>query len=312
MSARKWTIVLVPPGAGASRSVRIPVRVARILTGLAVAAGLAAATFAAITINRALDLSHLDRLQRRNAILADELSRAQQIVAQIGDTVSAIARRDELVRLLAGLEPNDPDVQLAGIGGPAGAWTPREQIMSEAPEGRQALALRDEVDGYLRRATLLAGSFAEAAESLEIHTDRLERTPSIPPVDPAVSWYTSPFARLRMHPIYHQMRPHEGIDISAPMGTPIRAPADGRVIDVRTITGYGKTVTVDHGYGVHTFYAHCSRTVVRVGQLIKRGDKLAEVGKTGLATGPHLHYEVLVHGRPVNPSNYIFPPKIVD
>jgi murein DD-endopeptidase MepM/ murein hydrolase activator NlpD len=292
--------------------VRISLRGARLFGGIGATIALAAAIFGLVTINRALDLSHLQRLERRNAILAEELDRAHGIIDQIGDTIAALARRDELVRLLAGLEPTDPAVQLAGIGGPAGTWTPREQILSEAPEGRSALTLREEVDNYLRRANLLAGSFIEAAESLEVHTDRLARTPSISPIDPSVSWYTSPFAAERMHPIYHEMRPHDGIDVSAPMGTPILAPANGRVIDVRTIAGYGKTVTVDHGFGVHTFFAHCSKTLVHVGQMVKRGERIAEVGSTGIATGPHLHYEVLVNGRPVNPKGYIFPEKIVD
>ena len=83
-------------------------------------------------------------------------------------------------------------------------------------------------------------------------------------------------------------------------------------VQFQTNVVIGKTVTVDHGYGVRTFYALCSRTHVRIGQSVKRGDKIAEVGRTGIATGPHLHYEVLVKGKPVNPRTYIFPQAIVD
>jgi murein DD-endopeptidase MepM/ murein hydrolase activator NlpD len=90
------------------------------------------------------------------------------------------------------------------------------------------------------------------------------------------------------------------------------APAAGRVVDVRVMSGYGGTLTIDHGYGVRTFYAHCSRVLVRVGQAVRRSDRIAEVGSTGIVTGPHLHYEVLVNGRPVNPKNFIFQGPIVD
>jgi murein DD-endopeptidase MepM/ murein hydrolase activator NlpD len=286
-------------------------KVRALATALAIL-GIATVGFAYATINRAVDLSRLDRLERRNEILTEELARAQHVLTGLGDTIGVIAERDQLVRLLAGLQPTDPSVQLAGIGGPAGTWTERDQVLSEAPEGRAALDMRSQLDGYIRRANLLAGSFGEAIDSLEIHRDRLERTPSISPIPPSVGWFTSGFARIRMHPIYNEPRPHPGIDVSAPLGTPILAPADGRVVDVRLKSGYGKTVTVDHGYGVQTFYAHCSRTHVRVGEAVSRGDKIAEVGKTGIATGPHLHYEVLVNGQPVNPRTFIFPQAIVD
>jgi murein DD-endopeptidase MepM/ murein hydrolase activator NlpD len=309
--AQKWTIVLVPHGAGESRSVSISPIKLRILSVAVGVVAVATVVFAYATINRAVDLSRLDRLERRNDILSQDLDRAQRRLAGLGDSIAVITERDQLVRLLAGLEPTDPDVQLAGVGGPAGTWTPREELLAEAPEGRAAISFRTELDNYIRRANLLAGSYIEAVDSLESHTDQLRRTPSISPIPPSVGWFTSPYANIRMHPIYNEPRPHPGIDVYAPHGTAILAPANGRIAEVRTVAGYGKTVTVDHGYGVQTFYAHCSRTVVQVGERVERGDKIAEVGKTGTATGPHLHYEVLVNRRRVNPKDFIFPNRVI-
>lgn len=290
----------------------VSLRGVQVVAAVLAVVGLVAAIVGYGVIRRAVNLTQLDRLERRNEVLAQELDRTQQLLAGVGDTLDQIAQRDQLVRLLAGLEPTDPDVQLAGVGGPAGDWSEAAHILSEAPEGRAALDQRAELNNYIRRANLLSQSFQEALDSLRNHTDRLERTPSISPISAEDSWLTSGFARMRMHPIYHEMRPHEGIDVSAPEGTPILAPAMGLVKDVRTISGYGRTVTVDHGNGVVTFYAHCSRVIVRVGQRIRRGDKLAEVGSTGLATGPHLHYEVIVNGHPVDPKGFIFPDAITD
>lgn len=312
MATRQWTVVLVPHGAGGSRTVSVSLRGVQILAGLIGVVVLAAAVFGYGVVTRAVNLTRLERLERRNEFLAEELDRAQRLLASVGDTLDQIAERDQLVRLLAGLEPTDPDVQLAGVGGPAGAWSTREQVLSEAPEGLLALDLRTQLDDYLRRANLLSQSYEEALDSLRSHSDRLERTPSISPIAAQDAWLTSGFARMRMHPIYHEVRPHEGIDVSAPEGTPIQAPASGIVQNVRTMSGYGRTVTVDHGNGVVTFYAHCSRVLVRVGQRVRRGDKLAEVGRTGIATGPHLHYEVIVNGRAVDPKGFIFPEAIVD
>jgi murein DD-endopeptidase MepM/ murein hydrolase activator NlpD len=117
---------------------------------------------------------------------------------------------------------------------------------------------------------------------------------------------------MRSHPILHVARPHEGIDITAPAGTPIEAPGAGVVVKAGWEGGYGNTVELDHGYGIVTRYAHASRLAVRKGQRVERGDVIAYVGRTGLAVGPHLHYEVHVNGRPVNPLRYILPDVIAD
>jgi murein DD-endopeptidase MepM/ murein hydrolase activator NlpD len=200
-------------------------------------------------------------------------------------------------------------VQLAGIGGPVGSWSEREQLLAEGAVGREALDLRMDLDGLIRRASLLAGSFAEAAESLASHNDRLSRTPSIMPT---AGYLSSRFANARLHPIFHEERPHPGIDISAPMGTPILAAAGGVVTEVRVGTGYGRMVTIDHGYGLVTRYAHLQKALVQQGQRVKRGDEIALVGNTGIATAPHLHYEVMVGGKQQDPLKFVFPESIVD
>jgi hypothetical protein len=306
---RRWTILLVPPGAGASRSVDVPARAFGWAVGVGSVLAVGLLIFAGMTATKSIDLTQIDRLTRTNALLGQELEIARGQLAQFQDTIASIARRDRQVRLLAGLEPLDADVQLAGIGGPVGEWSEREQLLAEGQVGRAALDLRLDLDGLIRRASLIAGSFTEAAESLTSHNDRLSRTPSIMPT---AGYLSSRFARARLHPIFHEERPHPGIDISAPMGTPILASAGGSVIQVGTGTGYGMMVTLDHGYGLVTRYAHLSKTLVRVGQRVQRGAEIALVGNTGIVTAPHLHYEVIVHGKQQDPLKYVFPETIVD
>jgi hypothetical protein len=118
---------------------------------------------------------------------------------------------------------------------------------------------------------------------------------------PVVGEITSRFARARRHPLLGVVRKHAGIDIAAPAGTHITAPAPGRVRFSGRKFGYGYTVDVDHGNGVVTRYAHCRSLMVRAGDEVAAGAVIATVGRSGLATAPHLHYEVLVHGRNVNP-----------
>lgn len=98
---------------------------------------------------------------------------------------------------------------------------------------------------------------------------------------------------------------HKGLDIAAPRGTPILASADGKVAFSGRRGGYGNTVILDHGGGVQTLYAHNSHIDVREGDAIKQGQEISQVGTTGRSTGPHLHYEVRLNGRPVNPEPYI-------
>ncbi len=129
---------------------------------------------------------------------------------------------------------------------------------------------------------------------------------------PTAGFLTSNFSSVRRHPILHENRPHEGLDITAPYGTPIIAPAAGRVIKTGWENGYGLSIIIDHGYGVQTRYAHLARTAVAVGQVVRRGDRLGHIGSTGLSTGPHLHYEVLVNGRPQDPLRFVMPSAIAD
>lgn len=119
---------------------------------------------------------------------------------------------------------------------------------------------------------------------------------------------TSLFSQSRWEPILHLFRPHEGLDISAPEGTPIRAPADGRVSFVGHILGYGLVVKLNHGGGVTTLYAHCQKILVKKGDYVATGAAIATVGSTGLSTAPHVHFEVIVNGQHMDPLKYLIEP----
>ena len=309
MAKRRWTVLLVPHGAGASRGFEVSNRLLRLAAGSVGVLTLAGLVFAWATVTKSINLSRLDRLEQTNQLLAQELDRTRGLLIALGDTIQIIGERDREVRLLAGLEPTSEDVQRAGVGGPIGPLSERDRVLAGGPSGLDALEVRADLAGLIRRANLLSRSFDEASDSLRVHQDRLGRTPSIMPTS---GYLSSRFARSRIHPIFHEARAHEGIDISSRMATPILATAGGVVVDVGRQTGYGLIITVDHGYGVVTRYAHASRILARPGQRVRRGDEIALVGNTGIATAPHLHYEVMVNGLQVDPMRYIFPETIVD
>jgi len=151
-------------------------------------------------------------------------------------------------------------------------------------------------------AVVRAGSLDVLLEQLE---DKRERLVSMPSVWPSKGWMTSTFG-TRVSPFTGRRQRHNGIDIAAADGTPIFAPARGRVIVAGRKGPLGNALVLDHGFGVKTVYGHTKQILVATGDTVERGDKVAEIGSSGRSTGPHLHYVVEVRGKPRNPLDYIF------
>ncbi len=158
-----------------------------------------------------------------------------------------------------------------------------------------------QLDELTERASLEEQTLHELYTLLQDQSVLLSHTPSIWPVK---GWVTSNFG-YRASPFTGKIQLHEGMDIATRTGTPISAPANGTVVRVHTLEGYGKTLVIDHGYGIVTRYGHNSEILVKSGENVKRGQVIATVGSTGISTAPHLHYEVSVNGVPVDPRKYI-------
>jgi murein DD-endopeptidase MepM/ murein hydrolase activator NlpD len=175
------------------------------------------------------------------------------------------------------------------------AWTlaasDTAELMADrlAAEQRLTVALTDTVES-LRAATIA------------------ELTGKLPPVGmlmPLNGEVTSRFTRSRFHPILQVFRAHRGVDLAAPLGTPIHAPAIGTVSFVGRRLGFGLMIELVHSGGVVTRYAHCRSALVQRGDTVGIGQPIGTVGESGLATAPHLHFEVLVHGNAVDPIKFI-------
>ena len=303
MTGKKWTLLVLSDERERLREITLGHRAVRAALGGTGFLGIALVLLGGFFALRANDVHRAAQLEHENALLAAELESIRDQVSGFQSVMEELVDRDAEVRIMAGLDPLDVDVLQAGVGGPGSPDLASHPLYAVRQDlGAESFAAAYDLHALERRARILRESLSEAADSLAMHLDILESTPSILPVDGRIS---SRFSNARFHPIHNRSTPHEGIDVPAPVGTPIRASARGRVVAAGRQAGYGLRVEIDHGYGITTLYAHASRILVRVGQEVERGEVIAQVGMTGLTTSPHLHYEVRRNNRPVDPMNYI-------
>jgi len=168
-------------------------------------------------------------------------------------------------------------------------------------EQESIASIKESIDRLSKEATIQEQSLQELSVAAEKKSSRWAATPSIWPVK---GWVTSGFGP-RVSPFTEKPAWHDGLDIGAAANAPIQAPAQGRVTLVGFDPKLGILVKLDHGFGIETVYGHLAKSLVKEGQRVKRGEAIALVGSTGLATGPHLHYMVKVNGQALDPVKYI-------
>ena len=234
-------------------------------------------------LNSRTDYGRLNRLVEENYRLKQRLTSQSAALDTFRQFMAVTEEMDNRLRASCGLYLIPSDIRMMGVGGGTAESVDRE------------------VDGMMRRLRFEEQSLDEIETALEDQRSRLSRIPSIWPVR---GWVTSGFGR-RHDPFTGRTRMHDGIDIVAPYGTPIVAPAGGKVVHSGWKYNWGRVVEIDHGNGIRTFYAHCRSTLVNKGDSVKRGDRIARLGSTGRSTGAHLHYGVKRKGVWVNPRNYI-------
>lgn len=318
MDRRRWTVVIMPPEGGRTRELWLSRRQMRWVIGGAAVAVLTVLAAASVLITP-WGTPGARLVAAENAELRRELATADRRFLALEDTVDALAKRESQMRILAGLAPADSlgDDRAVAEGSasladdaPALNATLGSTVATGSTDrrrpflGRLGWNTRPSLDRLMERATALARGFDEVTDTLKRQSERVQALPSIMPTS---GWLSSEFAKSRFHPILHENRPHNGIDLTAEVGTPIVAPAAGVVAYAGWDQGFGRVVEIDHGHGIRTRFAHCARLDVRRGQRVTRGQLIAAVGNSGLTTSPHLHYEIHVNGRPVDPLTFVLP-----
>ena len=246
-------------------------------------------------------------LYRSYLQLREQNSRLLEKKKEWGDlklAVKRVQKKEELMRGVLGLEKLESTEPLLSQGG-----MPVTDLSSIDPKDAMAndnlgSIVPVRLSSILGQAKFLQESFEELVEIVRQRRQLLDSTPSIVPVAAADYWFSSGFG-WRRSPFTGLEEFHDGLDISAPTGTPIIAPAAGRVIKVAYQRYRGKYLQLDHGRRRITTYEHLSAFNVTLDQKVKRGEVIAYMGSTGRSTGSHLHYKIEITGRVVNPKHYI-------
>jgi len=240
-------------------------------------------------------VGELSSLRQETKTQKVEIRSVLGVVDHLKRQMTQLIEMDRRLRFMTDLSPRKGGAAILGLGGP------EDQRVPEIDESELMAFIRRDLKTLEGQVAQQEQSFQELTGVVLRGQALLAATPSVWPADGLLM---SPFGR-RLSPFTDRITMHHGIDIGASYGAPVIAPAEGRVSYVGFDDGFGKIVKLTHGYGIVTHYGHLSKTAVRNAQKVKRGETIGYVGSTGLSTGPHLHYEVLVKGVPVDPMKYI-------
>jgi len=290
-------LMLVRDGASRMRAVRLSPRqiITLCIAGALTISGLIYGSSRLIAgyMTRAAMVSVLDQ----NRTLQKQLGQMAVRIDAVNRQYAELIKRDDELRLSADLPRIDNDTRQVGIGGMVNH--PSDYgISDETVRGLVA-----QLDQLERSAKLQLASYAEIEKRMLSRIEIFAHTPSIRPV---VGGYISSNFGMRRDPFSGRRVFHNGIDIPIERGTSVRATANGKVVFAQRTPGLGNLIVIDHGYGFKTAYGHLSSIYVIKGQSVTREQRIGSTGATGRSTAPHLHYEVHINGKPVNPLDFFY------
>ena len=240
-------------------------------------------------------LKEKETIQSQMEMLNSQVDQMQIVMTDLQQ------RDDNLYRVLFGAEP----IPLSIRQGTQRKIDYYEQL-GQMTNSQLVADLALKIDILEKELYVQAKSYDEIVELTKTKEIRMEHIPAIQPVMNKDLKRVASGYGMRIDPVYHVRRFHQGMDFTAPTGTEVFATGNAKVEFAGWKQGYGNTVILNHGYGYKTLYAHLYKILVRKGQKVCRSDVIALVGNTGKSTGPHLHYEVRLNGRAVDPRNYYF------
>jgi len=289
MSKRPLTFLVIPKAGSKTVSLGFPIYVLYVAGVLVLGVIVALGTFVKSRVESAVHASAIELQMAENRVLKEKIEGFEADMAFLRarmDTLSALGGQ---VNELIDLEQTEQDISSTG----------KEASLRWQSESDEEIIAR--LDLLAARVEMRRGSLVELLKCVSEQKYLAEHTPSI---RPASGWVIAGYGYIK-NPLTGRMEMHKGMDIAALKGTPIYATAGGRVSFVGYKPGYGLVIRINHGRGLSTWYGHCSMAKVRTGELVKRGQVIATIGKTGQAMGPHVQYEVRINGEPIDPADYL-------
>jgi Membrane proteins related to metalloendopeptidases len=249
-----------------------------------------------------LETPKMMTLLRESEELTNKLDLMNKRFKEANNSLLSLQMRDNYIyRPIFGMEEIPQEVRDAGFGG-----VDRYSYLKNIDNSGILTRTAENMDVLYKKAFVQSKSFDEVVIQAK-NADKLALSvPAMPPVNIAGHRirFSSSFG-YRPDPFNGRYRMHSGIDLSGPVGEPVYATGNGKVVEIGyDFFGYGNFILVDHGFGYKTRYAHLKASLVVMGRQVRRGEQIALMGNTGRSKGPHLHYEVIYQGRPVNPLNY--------
>ena len=260
--------------------------------------------YAAVSIIQNTIGSPKERMQAREIeflklqydIINDKIENIDNLLGEMQD------RDDNIYRMIFEAEPIPTSIRKAGYGG-----SNRYEALNGYQNSNIVKETAKKIDVVESQLYVQSKSFDDVYDMAKNKAQMLSCIPAIMPVKDVDIYRISSHYGYRTDPFYKVQKLHNGIDFSAPIGTHIYCAGDGVVEKViKGNSGYGNNIVIDHGYGYKTRYAHLSKANVKVGQKVKRGEYIADVGNSGKSTAPHLHYEVIKNNKAINPVNFFF------
>lgn len=300
---KTYSVVIIPNSNASVRKLSVKAPLLKLFFVLIL---LAVITISAVVINSpAKIVEELQAEKESNEDLLQQIGNLSQIIDQQNKTLDLSKTQVEQ------LQKNNTDSKvkiqnfIKMYNDVAEGYITKTNRGSSAQNISKELSAMTELSSYVSELNEGFNSNAKLSAQFEEANVRLEKyIDAIPTLVPAKGKISSPFG-IRFHPIEKVNKVHQGIDIGGSVGDSIAAAASGTVELSGIYGGYGRCVIVDHGNGYRTIYGHCSKLLVKEGQTVKKGDKIALVGSTGNSTGPHLHFEIRIGNTPVDPVQYV-------
>jgi murein DD-endopeptidase MepM/ murein hydrolase activator NlpD len=241
----------------------------------------------------------LQSLEAENTLLKSRLVALNSQITSLQSSLDELDKQGNTLRLLVDLPTIDNETKQAGVGGELESG---EDIVSIGSTMELLNATTNSVKRLISEVTLQKQSFEEINLKYQYNKELFSVLPALKPME---GYYSPEGFGMRMHPVLGIFKTHEGLDIVGDVSTPVYASGNGMIeFAGHSGGGYGIAIVINHGYGYQSLYAHLSQVLVKSGEQVKRGNLIGKSGKTGLVSGPHLHYEVMYKGVRQNPIDF--------